>query len=488
VPIVSVIAASHNQAQHIHKAIMSVLAQSFADFELIITDDASTDDTPSIIELFSGDSRLKILNNSQRSGLASALSRAASISQGKYIACFNCNDLQERFRLETLVSYLESNPSANSVFGQSSFINDDEEQVGKSTDGELTTDSNLLLNQMFRGATPLNLYAGLVRRENVTDADYLQPVYGRCFDQALLINLLFEGGVHVIPNTLLRSRVESSLSNVPKLNQVSFETYKLLELYYKRINSSAELLKVFPEVEDIGLPVEKEFVEFHLALLALSCEGHGQKLFGLNLLHEMLNEPAMVKLLKTKCGFNYQDLFDFEESAEIFANNSVTDQTDATQSAEREAQLPVLGSKRLQPIEGYKVNFQNILPGYTVDDGVLPREGPHPEHGVPFAFHWCNGPGSSVKMTCDRSGPHMLVIDCQNLLFETLNLKIKLNNVEEIASFDVKHTSGAKTVLLQQIVHLEKGKNYWVMLSDQWNQESKRAFILRDIRIWECFE
>jgi glycosyltransferase involved in cell wall biosynthesis len=491
VPIVSVIAASYNQAQHIHKAIMSVLAQSFADFELIITDDASTDDTPSIIELFSGDSRLKILNNSQRDGLASALSRSASISQGKYIACFNCNDLQERHRLETLVPYLESNASANSVFAQSSIINDNEEQVGKSTDDELTTDSNELLNQMFRGATPLNLYAGLVRRESFVDTDYLLPVYGRCYEQALLTNLLFDGGVQVIPDMVLRSRIDSDASSLAALNRKGFETYKILDLYLKRINSSAELLAIFPEVKDIGLPVDENFVEFHLALLALSCEGHGQKMFGLNLLHDLLNDSTMLKLLKTKCGFRYQDLFDFEDSADIFASNSTGLQSDysgSDQRAEPDEQPLIIGSKPLKPIEGYPVNFQNIPPTWTPQFGILPREGPHPDHGIPFGFYWCNGPVCSVMLTCDRSGPHMLVIDCQNLLFDTLNLKVKLNNKEELASFDVHHTSGAKTVLLQHIVNLKRGKNEWVICSDQWNSESNRAFILRDIKILECFE
>ena len=491
-PTVSVIAAAHNQDLHIHQAIQSVLNQSFQDIELIVTDDGSTDGTLDVIRLFSGDARLRVLCNSHPEGVASALSRSGSVSTGKYIAWLDCNDVYEKHHLETLVPYLETNVSKIGVFGSASLIDVNGDNVGVWTDAGIAADRFRLLNLLYSGARPVCKSAGLVKRESVMEAGHMLPEYGHSYDTALWINLLFQGAIDVIPQAVVRSRVQELEAAATELNRSAFENFELLHLFSEQITSIDLLLQIFPEIRDVNLPVTDKFIQFHLALSALTNDSPSNRLFGLHLLHQLMRKPELVALLKSDCGFNYRDLFDFEDDLSILANGSIQSELiDWKEQVENSISAPMLG-KRLKPIEDFKVNYSTILPGWSSISGILVREGPHPDHGMPFAFNWCSGPECRLKLTCDKAGPHMLVIECQNLQFPQITLEVSLPG-NDVLKFVVNHKSGAKTDLLQAVVNLEPGAHDVSIKCDTWQEETETderrlAFLLRDIRLWECFQ
>ncbi len=490
-PTVSVIAAAHNQDLHIHQAIQSVLNQSFQDIELIVTDDGSTDGTLDVIRLFSGDVRLRVLCNSHPEGFASALNRSLSVSTGKYIAWLDCNDVYEKHHLETLVPYLEGNESALGVFGLASLIDVNGDNVGVWTDAGVSADRFQLLNLLYGGERPFCKSAGLVKREFVTDAGHMLPEYGHGYDTAFWTNLLFHGDMDVIPQKVVRSRVREEVATPSELNRSAFENFELLSLFSEQITSSELLLKIFPEIRDVNLPVTEQLVQFHLALIAMTNDSPSNRLFGLHTLHQLMRQPDLVAILKSDCGFNYRDLFDFEDDLSVMANGAIqAEVSDLKEQLENSHSAPMLG-KRLKPIDGFKVNYSNILPGWSAMSGILVREGPHIDRGMPFAFNWCLGPECKLKLICDQTGPHMLVIEAQNLQFPQLTLDISLPGNDDLR-FVLKHKSGAKTDVLQAIVNLEPGIHDIAIRSDRWQEPTNSddrclAFLLRDIRLWECF-
>jgi glycosyltransferase involved in cell wall biosynthesis len=99
VPLVSVLLATHNDARYLRLAVKSVLRQTLSDLELVVVDDASTDDTA---ELLSGisDSRLVVLRNDNQLGLAASLNRALDHAQGQYFARLDADDVALPDRLE----------------------------------------------------------------------------------------------------------------------------------------------------------------------------------------------------------------------------------------------------------------------------------------------------------------------------------------------------------------------------------------------------
>lgn len=490
-PTVSVIAAAHNQDLHIHQAIQSVLNQSFQDIELIVTDDGSTDGTLDVIRLFSGDVRLRVLCNSHPEGFASALSRSLSVSTGKYIAWLDCNDVYEKHHLETLVPYLDGNESPLGVFGLASLIDVHGENVGVWTDAGVSASRFQLLNLLYGGVRPFCKSAGLVRRDSVMDAGHMLPEYGHSYDTALWTNLLFKGEIDVIPEAVVRSRVRNEALAGSELNRQSFENFELLNLFVEQITSTEDLLHIFPEIRDVNLPVTEELVRFHLALIALASNFPSNRLFGLHILHQLMRNNELVSLLKSDCGFNYQDLFDFEDDLSVFADGAISiELNELKEQLESSHSTPMLG-KRLRPIENYKINYANILPGWFPVSGILLREGPHPDHGIPFAFNWVSGPDASLKLTCDQVGPHMLVIECQSLLLPQVSIEVSVGDNKPM-TFIMNHKSGTKTDVFQAIVEMGPGIHTLTIRSDRWQeptaQDSRNlAFLLKDIRFWECF-
>lgn len=104
-PVVSVITANYNGARHLAAAVRSVLGQTLGSLELIIADDASTDDSLAVIaEAAAGDPRVRVLKARTNGGPGAARNRALKAARGQYVAVFDSDDLMAPERLERLVA------------------------------------------------------------------------------------------------------------------------------------------------------------------------------------------------------------------------------------------------------------------------------------------------------------------------------------------------------------------------------------------------
>lgn len=108
-PLVSVVMAVYNSDKYLKLAIDSILNQSYENFEFLIVNDGSTDNSREIILSYT-DPRLKYLENSKNSGIVFSRNRTIDESKGKYIAVIDSDDISLPFRLEKQVEFLESKP------------------------------------------------------------------------------------------------------------------------------------------------------------------------------------------------------------------------------------------------------------------------------------------------------------------------------------------------------------------------------------------
>ena len=110
-PTVSVVMAAYNvRAFDFHRAVGSILAQTYKDFEFIIVDDASTDDTVKIAETYEDkDDRVVVFKNDKNLGAADTRNRGIERSKGKYIAIMDADDIAHPKRLAKQVAFLENN-------------------------------------------------------------------------------------------------------------------------------------------------------------------------------------------------------------------------------------------------------------------------------------------------------------------------------------------------------------------------------------------
>jgi len=109
IPMVSINMSCYNCSKFIKQSIESILNQTFTDFELIIVDDGSTDNSIEIIKGFP-DKRIKLFENDINQGIVFSRNRAIEHSQGKYIAILDSDDIAYSTRLEKQVSFMELNP------------------------------------------------------------------------------------------------------------------------------------------------------------------------------------------------------------------------------------------------------------------------------------------------------------------------------------------------------------------------------------------
>ena len=98
--LVSIIMPSYNTAGYIAETIRSVLAQTYSNWELIIVDDCSTDNTDEVVVQFLSDSRIRYLKNEKNSGAAISRNWALREAKGKWIAFLDSDDLWVAEKLE----------------------------------------------------------------------------------------------------------------------------------------------------------------------------------------------------------------------------------------------------------------------------------------------------------------------------------------------------------------------------------------------------
>ena len=98
---------SYNTARYIDKTIESILKQTYTNWELIIVDDCSSDDTDEVVKPYLGDTRIRYLKNDKNSGAAVSRNRALRAAQGKWIAFLDSDDLWMSDKLNRQISFME---------------------------------------------------------------------------------------------------------------------------------------------------------------------------------------------------------------------------------------------------------------------------------------------------------------------------------------------------------------------------------------------
>lgn len=113
-PRISVIMPAYNSEKYISEAIRSILEQTYTDFEFIILNDGSTDNTAEIIKTFS-DPRIKFINNQTNQGFIASLNQCIDEASGEFIAKMDSDDISLPTRLEKQISYLDAHPNVGMV-------------------------------------------------------------------------------------------------------------------------------------------------------------------------------------------------------------------------------------------------------------------------------------------------------------------------------------------------------------------------------------
>lgn len=209
-PKVSVILPVYNCDQYIFETIQSVLNQTFADFELLIVDDCSTDKTVAIIKQFDDD-RIQLILKEKNTGYTDSLNYAVSIAKGQYIARMDGDDICVSTRFEKQVAFLDANPtiilcgSAIQIIG---------------TDAILRHPSNHEAIKVKLCFGTSFYHPSVMGRVEVFQANPYDKKYEPAEDYDLWTRLVFQGELANLEEVLLLYRVhENQVSNERKTAQ-----------------------------------------------------------------------------------------------------------------------------------------------------------------------------------------------------------------------------------------------------------------------------
>lgn len=125
-PLVTVLMTVYNGEAYLSEAIESILCQSLTNFEFLIIDDASSDDSRRIIQSFD-DERIRFIKNRKNIGQTASLNYGLEISKGKYIARMDQDDLSLKKRLAIQCDYMDKNQNVTVVGSWANSVN----EIGK---------------------------------------------------------------------------------------------------------------------------------------------------------------------------------------------------------------------------------------------------------------------------------------------------------------------------------------------------------------------
>jgi glycosyltransferase involved in cell wall biosynthesis len=202
---ITVLVPAHNAGKYIREAIQSVLDQTFLNFELLIINDGSTDDTEQIINSFN-DERIVVLHI-KHSGVSSALNSGLSAARGRYIARFDADDLCMPGRLKKQYDFLEANSDYILTGSDAIYITEDGKHLFNFTcagheDHEIRRDLYVFC--------PVIHSAVMYRKAAVINAGGYSLHAHNFEDYLLWVQLAAVGKLHNIPEQLIRVRFNPS--------------------------------------------------------------------------------------------------------------------------------------------------------------------------------------------------------------------------------------------------------------------------------------
>ena len=221
-PKVSIIISSYNHAKYLRAAIDSALNQTFTNFELIIWDDASTDDSWEIIQSYT-DPRIQSFLNKQNRRAASNFNDAiANVARGEYIALFTSDDIWEPDKLEKQVDFLDGHPNIGVVFSLAQVI-DEKGNIFEDSDHFYSTifdqDNRSRfdwLNRFFMHGNALCDPSAVVRKICYKECGLYRNGLTMVDDLDFWIRVCLKFEIHVIQERLIKFRVRDNEANLKR--------------------------------------------------------------------------------------------------------------------------------------------------------------------------------------------------------------------------------------------------------------------------------
>ena len=246
-PQISILMPVYNAEKFIKKTIVSVLSQSFVDFEFIIVDDGSIDNSFEIISSFK-DERIKYFRNERNSGIVFSLNKALEIAKGEYIARIDADDICTEDRLKLQFDFLEENKNVGVCSGHIQYI-DSNDVEGLSVEMPVSFEECKI---KFLFGNPVIHPASMFRKDLALKVGGYTAGMEPAEDYDFWLKLLEVSEIQNIDKLILQYRTHST--NYSSVRRKDYNS-KFREIFKK--DSKLKFLDI----------IDEQFINFHIRLI-----------------------------------------------------------------------------------------------------------------------------------------------------------------------------------------------------------------------------
>ncbi|MEI6533335.1 MAG: glycosyltransferase, partial [Candidatus Roizmanbacteria bacterium] len=213
---ISVIIPSYNHEKYISEAINSVLNQTFQDFEILIGDDGSTDNTVLVAQTFN-DTRIKIFPFQKNQGATVMHNFLIKESKGEFISLVNSDDVYYNNKLEKQIEYLYKNPQIHALFSYADAIDEYSELIKPNhpffEPKICKYDKYKWLNLLFTEGNQFIHPSVLMRRDSVINVGLYDERLAQLPDYQLWVRFILKYELDVLPEKLIKYRFRANNAN-----------------------------------------------------------------------------------------------------------------------------------------------------------------------------------------------------------------------------------------------------------------------------------
>ena len=280
-PLVSVIITTRNRAKLLSRAIKSVLQQTYENIEIIVVDDASCDDTESVVCNFQKkDQRIVYIKNEQHLGSNPSRNKAIKQARGEYIAGLDDDDLFIENRIELLLS----NYDAKFAFITSNNFLSQAQKTIQTQMPQIVTFEHMLSNNIV-------MNQGLILKERVFQVGLYDEELYACQDYDLWMRLILHfGAIKVIATPTQIINIDPNLQRISSASKQKFKGYFRFYCKYKKYMNDFQRKQHLCRVYGIRTAeVTKNALAVKLLMAKILKQGwHDFTIFGVGELYEEL--------------------------------------------------------------------------------------------------------------------------------------------------------------------------------------------------------
>lgn len=257
-PRVTVVIPNYNTANWLPTSIPSVLAQSFRDFELIVLDNCSTDDSAAVVARFD-DPRLSFRVNERNIGFWGSVQRACLGARGEFVVIMGSDDIYHPDFLAEAVAFLDAEPACPMVHGRAGWIDPQGRRFGGSdpTWARVTPGAEALGHIFSKGfcMTTMLMRTEAIRRDGPFDESFDALV-----DVWLLARLSLQGPIGHLDRELVYYRIHPAAMSMP--------LYRTNGMFHRQLGVARKVF-AWPEAVAMGAARHLPEAELHCARVAI---------------------------------------------------------------------------------------------------------------------------------------------------------------------------------------------------------------------------